>query len=322
MQTIGFIISEMENEERRAILPKDIEAIKNKSAVFIEEGYGEILGITDEAYKKVGVRIVSREEALSKDIICDLKIGQADYLKELVPEQTIFGWVHAESNQELVQLLVDKKLTVIAWEEMFEAGRHVFWKNNKMAGQAAILHAFTLFGKLPTECHVALLGRGNVAMGAHRVLSALGAEVKVFTRDTIDGLTDDLGEFDMVVNGILWDKSRDDHIIYKEDLKKFKHPSMIIDISADEAGAIETSTQTTLDAPTYVEDGVIHYSVNHTPTMFSHSVSESISVEISKYADLLIDGKAKELQVLANAIIISDGKIINEKVKQSMRNKE
>lgn len=318
MKTIGFIKSELSHEDRRALLPKHIRNIRNKSVVFIEEGYGEVLGIPDKSYKREGVRIVSRCEALSKDIICDLKIGVAGYLNRLTPKQTLFGWVHAGSDSELVDVLLDKKFKVIAWEEMFKNGRHVFWKNNQLAGEAAILHAFTLFGKLPDHCRVALLGRGNVSMGAHKMLSALGAEVKIFNRDTIGNLPNELGSFDMLVNGILWDKSRDDHILYQEDLKKFKQPAMIVDISADKAGAIESSHPTSFAEPTYTVDGVIHYVVNHTPSIFNYSASESISAELSHYIDSLIEEKAVDHQILADAIIINDGRILDEKIKQSI----
>lgn len=317
MKTIGFVMSKLAGEERRAILPEDLEKIKNKQAVFIESGYGDVLGIEDEAYKKTGVQVVSREQALEQDIICDLKIGRADYLKDLTANQTIFGWVHAENNRELVDLLVNKKLTAIAWEEMFDAGRHVFWKNNLIAGEAAILHAFTLFGKLPRDCRVALIGRGNVAIGAHKMLSALGAEVKLFTRETSPNLPNELADFDMLVNGVLWDKSRTDHLINRADLKNFKKPAMIVDISADEAGAIETSQPTTFADPTYLVDGVLHYVVNHTPTIFSYSVSETISREISKYIDILVEEQVSANQVLTGAEIIKDGEILDQKINKA-----
>lgn len=318
MKTIGFVISTKENEERRSILPKHIKSIKNKRSLYIEEGYGNTLGISDDDYRKVGANIVSREETLVQDIICDLKVGEADYLDQLSPEQTIFGWVHAEHNKELVDLLLQKKLTAIAWENMYESGRHVFWRNNEIAGEAAILHAFSLFGKLPNECHVALIGKGNVSMGAYKILSALGATIKVFDRKTMNGLTDELGDFDMVVNGILWNPAREDHIIYRKDLKKFKNPSMIVDVSCDEAGAIETSKPTSFSDPTYLVDGVIHYVVDHTPTIFSHSVSEMISVEITKYIDLLIEEKTSDNKVLSESMIIANGKILNEEIKKSV----
>lgn len=316
MKTIGFVKSTLEHEARRALLPSTLKNIKQPTAIFIEEGYGEVLGFEDDAFAEMGAHIVSRSEALQQDIICDLKVGNADYLTDLNPHQTIFGWVHAENNPKLVDVLLENKLTVIAWEEMFHAGRHVFWKNNWLAGETAVLHAFTLFGKSPAECKVALIGRGNAALGAHKMLSVLGADVKIYNRDTVGSLPDELGDYDVIVNGVLWDKSRNDHLIYKKDLKKLKSPAFIIDVSADEAGAIETSKPTHFDNPTYEVEGVLHYVVNHTPTIFKYTVSESISAEIAQYLNELIGGLANESDVLAEATIIHDGHIQDKKLKK------
>lgn len=92
MKTIGFVVSHKENERRRALVPSDIKNVRNKSQVFIERGYGDVLGFNDVDYMEQGVNIVSREEALSKDIVCDPKIGDADYLDNL-HNQVIFGWI-------------------------------------------------------------------------------------------------------------------------------------------------------------------------------------------------------------------------------------
>ena len=90
MKTIGFISSKKENEFRRAIVPNDLLSVKNIEKVFIEHNYGEALGISDDEFEKLGCNIVSRDDILKKDIICDPKIGDADYL-DLLDNQTIFG---------------------------------------------------------------------------------------------------------------------------------------------------------------------------------------------------------------------------------------
>ena len=71
MRTVGLPISHKENERRRALLPVHIGRIQNKGLIYIEEGYGEVLGFADEDYLKEGIRVVTREEVLTKDIICD-----------------------------------------------------------------------------------------------------------------------------------------------------------------------------------------------------------------------------------------------------------
>jgi len=311
-RTIGFIKSHKENEKRRALLPSDMQSIQNRSKLYFETGYGDVLNIHDGMYESLGCKVVTREEALSQDIICDPKVGDAEYISLLNRGQVVFGWVHAVQNRLITDCLIDGLLTVYAWEEMFENGRHVFWRNNELAGEAAIIHAFMCYGLLPEGINVAVLGRGNIAMGAAKSLYRLGAYVNIYNRDTEYLFRQRISEYDVLVNAILWDTSRNDHIIYKEDLKKMKPGAMIIDISCDEEKAVETTKATTIENPIYEIDGIIHYAVDHTPSLFYKSASKVISNEVAKYVDLLIE--RRENDVLHNSRIIRDGQILDQKI--------
>lgn len=314
MKTVGLMISTKENEKRRALLPKHVEQIRHRGQLFFETGYGATFGHGDDEYRRAGAQVVSREEALSKDIICDPKIGDATYLTEMRDGQTVFGWVHAVQNRSITDKILEKNMTAIAWEDMFEGGRHVFWRSNELAGEAAIMHAFTLYGKLVYECNVALIGRGNVARGAYRILSCMGASIKVFERKTESLLRQELDQFDVVVNGLLWDVYRKDHIIYRQDLARLRKPSMIVDISCDRAGAIETSRPTTIEDPVYSVDGVLHYVVDHTPALVGYSVSDCLGTQMVKYLDILIEDKAEQDDVLRPAICIRNGEIVDQRI--------
>ena len=138
MKTVGFPISRKENEYRRASVPVHLKNIEHPELLYFEKGYGEVLGIEDSEYEACGSYIASHDEVLSKDIICDPKIGDADYLEEL-DHQTIFGWIHATQNRDITDKLLASGLTAFAWEKMFQKGRHVFWRNNELAGEAAVL---------------------------------------------------------------------------------------------------------------------------------------------------------------------------------------
>lgn len=314
MKSVGLMISTKENEKRRALLPKHIASIRNKDQLFFEKGYGESFGHPDSEYVKAGAHVVSREEALAKDIICDPKIGDATYLEELKSGQTIFGWIHAVQNRSITDRIMSKEITAIAWEDMFEGSRHVFWRSNELAGEAAIMHAFTLYGKLVYECNVALIGRGNVARGAYRILSCMGAHINVYEKKTEALLQSELGNYDVVVNGLLWDVYRKDHIIYRTDLEKLRKPAMIVDISCDRAGAIETSRPTTIEDPVYSVDGVLHYAVDHTPALIGYSVTDCLGVELIKYLDTIIEGQAAHNPILERATCIKNGIIIDQRI--------
>lgn len=312
MKTIGLPISNKENEKRRALVVDDIKKMCCADSIYIETGYGEVLGISDAEYEKVGCHICNRDTVLQQDIICDPKIGDAEYLSDLHESQTIFGWIHATQNRDITDKIVHSKLTAYAWEKMFDGGRHVFWRNNELAGEAAVIHAFQCFGIMPYETRVAVIGKGNSARGAIKVLNMLGADVMQYDRKTEALLRREMHLYDVIVNCVLWDVTRKDHIISKEDLKYMKPGTMIIDVSCDRNGGIETSIPTTIAEPTYTVDGILHYVVDHTPALFYKTFTFNNSNIIYPYLELLAAGESN--QILQDALIIEKGSIIDREI--------
>ncbi|MBM6614840.1 N(5)-(carboxyethyl)ornithine synthase [Desemzia sp. RIT804] len=311
-KTFGFVNSHKAGEKRIALLPKDVAHIQHRESLFFERGYGSALNISDMEYAALGCQIVSRETALEQDIICDPKIGDADFLKDLQPGQTLFGWVHAVQSKEVTDILIANELSAYAWEDMYEDNRHSYWRNNELAGEAAVMHAYQLNGLMPYDTKVALIGRGNTARGAQRILTSLGADVHVYNRQQEGLFRKEMAEFDVIVNAVLWDTTRTDHLVYRSDLKKLKPGSMIVDVSCDGHGAIETTTPTSLMNPTYEIDNVIHYAVDHTPTIFYRSSSSAISNETVKYIDDLIENRPNF--ILEDALILERGHVMDERI--------
>lgn len=311
-KTLGFPISPKENENRRAIVPKDLVIFSHPEKIFVEHGFGNVLGICDEEYEAAGCKICSHEEAVNQDIVCDPKIGDADYLEQMHEGQIIFGWVHATQNRDITDKIINSKLTAYAWEKMFEMGRHVFWFNNELAGEAAVINGFQCFGQLPYGLEVAVIGNGNTARGACRVLNMLGAHVMQYNRRQEALIRNEIGNYDVIVNCILWDVKRTDHIIYREDLKRMKKNSMIIDVSCDRNGGIETCIPTSIEHPTYILDGILHYAVDHTPSFFYKTFSYNNSKVIAPYLNQLISGEIGK--VLQDSLIIYNGVIVDPEI--------
>ena len=310
MKTVGLLISHKNNEKRRALLPEDLNKIKNLDKLFLEKGYGESIGFSDSDYK--GVNFVSREEALKCDVIVDVKLGDADYLDTLDSGKTLCGWAHAVQNIDFTTKAINKQNTVIAWENIFKNGRYIFYRNREIAGEAAILHAIHYAERIPYELKVAIIGNGQVAKGAMRVLHGLGATIDVYDIHLEGAFMQNKYDYDVIVNCVFWDTSRTDRLIYKEDLKKMKPGTLIIDISCDPYLEIETSHPTTIDDPVYTVDNVIHYAVDNTPAMFSKSVTKVLSNNFVSYFDELVTGEySPEIQ---KATIIKDGNIIDEEI--------
>jgi len=307
---MGLVISHKNNEARRALLPKDLKKINHVSALYFETGYGEKVGCTDDEYVAAGANIVTREEALQCDIIVDVKLGDADYVYAISEEKVLIGWAHAAQQIAFTDAVIANNHTVLAWEEMYEGGRYLFYRNREIAGEAGILQAYQYAGKMPYETKVAVLGNGQTAKGALRILHGLGADVYGYRLEEL--FKKNMYDYDVIVNCVLWDTNRTDRIIYKEDLQQFKRGAMIVDISCNKHLEIETTKPTTIDDPVYTIDGVIHYAVDNTPAMFPHSVTSVLSEGFAKYVDKIMEDAYDD--VLNEAILIKEGHILDEDV--------
>ncbi len=164
---------------RRALLPQVLISIRNVYALCFVAGYGLSVGYTDSEYAAQGAHIVSRQEALKCDVIVDVKLGDADYLDLLEGPKTLVGWAHCVQNIEFTSAVLNAGHTVLAWEELYENGRYIFYRNREVAGEAAVLPAFRYSGRMPYDAKVAIIGNGQTAKGAFRTLANLGAQVDI-----------------------------------------------------------------------------------------------------------------------------------------------
>lgn len=314
MLTMGCVISHKNGERRRGLLPSDLARIRNLDSLKFERGYGESLGISDEEYLSQGVCMGSRDEVLACDIIMDVKLGDADYLDDLDAGKILFGWAHAVQNVSFTSAMLSGSHTVIAWEEIFEDGRYIFYRNREIAGEAGVLQAFRYSGRMPYDAKVAVVGNGQTAKGALRVLHGLGAEVDVYGRKFEELFKKNMVNYDVIVNCVMWDTDRTDRLIYRDDLKRLKKGALIIDISCDPYLEIETSHPTTIDDPVYEVDNVIHYAVDNTPAMYPVTVSKTLSKGIACYIDPLIEDWYPDS--LEKAMVIQKGHIRDERIRR------
>ncbi|MEG0277238.1 MAG: hypothetical protein RR630_09420 [Coprobacillus sp.] len=312
MLTIGFVRSEKLYEKRIAVLPCDIEKVIHKDCLYFEKGYAADFFISDEEYTRLGCHIVDKQEVLQQDIICDTKIGEATYLNQLKDETTIFGWIHAAANQNLTNMLVEKKMTCYAWEDMYEDERHTFWENNRIAGAGGVLNALQYCGFLAQGCQAAIIGRGDTAMGAYQILSQLGANARMYNREQEYLFKKELHEFDIIVMAVRWDTMHDDYLISIDDFHHIKKSAIVVDVSDDVDGAIQNSVSTTIKEAIYFREERMVYSVGNVPSIFFKTATQGISKAIFSYFDSLIEQDNNE--VLKQSLIIHHGEIIDKNI--------
>ena len=183
---VGVIGTSRKEDERRfpihpGHLPRIPESLRRQ--LIFEEGYGEPFGITDSEIAALTGGIATRHELLA-DIgtVIIAKPVLAD-LQELREGGTLWGYVHCVQQRDITQAALDRKQTLIAFEDMFiwspdgNMGRHTFYKNNEMAGYCAVIHALQLKGidgHYGNQRKTIIFGFGAVSRGAIYALKAHG----------------------------------------------------------------------------------------------------------------------------------------------------
>jgi alanine dehydrogenase len=176
-----------ENEHRLPLHPKHVDRIPEdlRGRVFLETGYGERHGVSDDQLERYVGGFRSREELVAQ---CDVVLAPKPLLSDvsaLRVGQVLWGWPHCVQDAELTQVAIDGKLTLIAFEAMNHWNKdgsfslHVFHKNNELAGYCSVLHALQIAGvtgDYGPQRRAVVIGFGATARGAVTALNALGID--------------------------------------------------------------------------------------------------------------------------------------------------
>lgn len=184
--TFGVIgTSKKEDEQRVPIHPDHLPRIPEeyRRHLIFEEGYGAPFGVSDSDLAIQTGGIAPRRELLAElgNVILTKPI-LAD-LEDLREGGILWGYPHCAQQRAITQAAVDRKQTLIAFEDMSvwgpsgQIGRHTFYKNNEMAGYCAVLHALRLKGidgHYGNQRKTIIFGFGAVSRGAIYALKAHG----------------------------------------------------------------------------------------------------------------------------------------------------
>ncbi len=185
--------SRKENEFRLPIHPLHLERIdpELRGSIWLEEGYGSRFGLLRSEIENLVGGVRTREELIEDcDVVLLPKPLAAD-LAELREGQVLWGWPHCVQDEELTQVAIERRQTLIAWEAMnhwkSDGGYdlHVFHKNNELAGYGSVLHALRLLGltgQYGRRLKAAVISFGATGRGAVTALNAMGVhDVTVLT---------------------------------------------------------------------------------------------------------------------------------------------
>jgi alanine dehydrogenase len=192
--SLGVIArSRKDNEQRLAIHPLHVERIEAglRRRIYLERGYGERFGVPDGHLAGYVAGLRTRDQLLADcDVILIPKPLPQD-LAEMREGQVLWGWPHCVQNEDITQLGIDRRLTLIAFEAMNHwsddgsFNLHVFHKNNELAGYCSVLHAMQLVGitgEYGRPLRAAVISFGATGRGAVTALNAHGVkDVHVLT---------------------------------------------------------------------------------------------------------------------------------------------
>jgi alanine dehydrogenase len=199
--SLGVISRSLKEHERRlAVHPLHVERIGTdlRARVYLERGYGERFGVPDQQLAPRVAGFGSRDQLLAEcDVILLPKPQPAD-LAQLREGQVLWGWPHCVQDQEITQLGIDRRLTLIAFEAMNywsadgSFSLHVFHKNNELAGYSSVQHAMELIGTTGDygrRLRAAVIGFGAAGRGAVTALNGHGVnDVDVLTHRNVNAV--------------------------------------------------------------------------------------------------------------------------------------
>jgi alanine dehydrogenase len=82
---------------------------------------------------------------------------------------------------------------------------------------------------------------------------------------------------DLVIGGVLISGAKAPHLITKADLKTMPPGAVIVDVSIDQGGCVETARPTTHKDPIYSVDGIIHYCVANIPGAVPRTSTQALT---------------------------------------------
>ena len=321
------ILKDIKKGENR-VIATPVEAaslIADGHQVLVQKGAGTKAGFPDSKYEAEGAVLVNTAEEIyaSCDFIAKVKEFEPCEYPLLRENQIVFTCIHPAAHPEEVQALLDRKVIAFTAEDSHRYGSpncEAAGKQGALMGLESMLTINGGKGKFVSGLggapgmKILILGGGIVGQAALSVLHALGAWVTVADinigtlrglqnqyQQTIDTMISSrenirkiLPGMDMVLNCVKWPKGNTEYLITREMVREMEPGSVIVDISNDDQGALETFHETTHENPRYVEEGVVHYCVSNIPGAIANSTSVAYAASVlPHFRNILNHGVAK-----------------------------
>ncbi|WP_374089514.1 alanine dehydrogenase [Methylomicrobium lacus] len=299
---IGLPKEIKDNEFRSGLTPGAVSALTRQGhRVKVQSGAGIGSSFTDLEYLSAGAEIVMHaEEAWAADLVVKVKEPIAAEYGYLNKDTILFTYLHLASNPTLTEALLKSGSTGIAYEtvQMPDGKLPLLTPMSEVAGRMAVQAGATYLQKnhggrgilmsgIPgvPPASVVILGAGIAGSNAARVAVGFGAAVTVLDVNydrlkTLDDIyrgqlqtrisntytiEEAVYEADLVIGAVLIPGAKAPWLVRADMLKNMRPGAVIVDISIDQGGCVETARPTTHSEPIYTVDGIVHYCVANMP---------------------------------------------------------
>jgi len=348
-----------DKEFRVAIVPAGVRLLAESGhSVRIESGAGLGSGISDQEFAAAGAILVKDGAAVysGSDLVMKVKEPLAQEYPFMRPGLILFTYLHLAPLPELTRVLLDRQVTAIGYETVrqdngflpllapmsevagrmsIQVGAHYLEK--EAGGRGVLLGGVS--GVEPGN--IVILGSGTVGTNAARVAVALGGSVTIMGRNATrlaelertfsgkiktrlanrENIAAEISRADLVVGAVLVPGAAAPRLITRDMLPLMQKGAVIVDVSIDQGGCVETAKPTTHSDPVYEVDGILHYCVANMPGAVPRTSTFALTNVTLSYAHAIADKgfqKAiQEDQTLRRGVNTHGGFMVNREVAQA-----
>jgi len=357
--SIGLPSDSKDDEKRVALTPEAVNIlIETDNEVIVQKGAGMGANFSDRDYSENGAIIT---DSLARVYGTDVVIKVAPFSEKetafLKGNQVVLSYLNVlKLNEEILDKLIRKKVTAIAFEKIrdnngvmpvVETMSEICgitsvlvaseYLSNMHGGKGVMLGGIT--GVTPTE--VVILGANTAGESAARAAIGLGSTVRIFD-DSLDRLRrfqnllgqrlqtsvfhpqvlkKALKSADVLIGAIELEDLKPWYYVTEDMVRSMKKRAVIIDLSIDRGGCIETTECRAMHDPVYEKYGVIHFSAWNLPSRVARSASIALSNIIAPMLQNMADSGGitqllKNNQGLRNGAYLYNGMLTNETLGQ------
>jgi alanine dehydrogenase len=357
---IGVPRETKQDEYRVAITPAGVRNLTLAGhEVMIEKGAGAGSGISDGEFAGDGARMVdSAQEAWSAEIVAKVKEPVEAEYRYLREGLLLYTFLHLAAEPQLASVLMESGVSAIGYETVEDPKTGtlpLLVPMSEVAGKMAVQAGAKylekehggrgiLLGGVPgvQPGKVVILGAGVVGFNAAKIAVGLGARVMVldialeklrYIDDIFAGRVETaysdshniesaLSSADLVIGAVLLPGARTPWLVTREKLKTMKSGSVIVDVSVDQGGCVETSRPTNHSDPVFSIDSVTHYCVANMPGAVPRTATFALCSAtfpgLYMMAQKGLHHTADRGGILAGGVNVHKGKICQEKVAESL----